>query len=133
MSQCEFPLCKTNALPGKLYCVPHNRVYGTPTIKPVKPINKVSSKMEKVKEELKKLYSIFLGKHKSCKIKSPECTALATCVHHLKGRGENELMDKSTWVASCEHCNSYVEQHHTWAEERGFKISRHKIETTNIS
>lgn len=97
-----------------------------PDVKPYKKSNKVSSKMTAVKQELKKLYTIFLAKRTRCEIKSPECTGAATCVHHVRGRGKNEILDQGTWMASCERCNGYVEQHHLWAAKNGFKQSRHK-------
>lgn len=98
-----------------------------PKVKPSKTLNKESSKMTEVKKELKKLYTMFLAKRSKCEIKSPECTKVATCIHHKKGRGKDELMNQKTWMASCERCNGYVEEHHKWAAEKGFKVSRHKI------
>lgn len=124
---CEFPTCSTHAIAGKKYCVPHNRIYGTVEIKVPKEIKKESAKTKDAKKELKKLYPRFLAKNKRCQIKSPVCTKKATCVHHTQGRGEAELLDQKTWKASCEACNGYVEQNHAWAEERGSKVSRHKI------
>jgi hypothetical protein len=126
---CQFPLCKSNAIPGKIYCIGHNKHFGSVVIAEAKPINKVSSAMAAVKRELKKLYPIFLKKHPKCQIKSPVCTKKSTCIHHKKGRGKNEILDQGTWMASCEHCNSYVEQEHAWAEKNGFKVSRHKVES----
>jgi hypothetical protein len=32
---------------------------------------------------------------------------------------------KRFWTPSCEACNGYIESHHRWAQEQGFKISRH--------
>jgi len=92
-----------------------------PKVKPAKSPRKESPKMNAVKQELKKLYTMFLKKRSRCEIKSPECTKVATCIHHRNGRGKDELMDQGTWMASCMPCNSYVEVHDKWARERGFK------------
>jgi hypothetical protein len=51
-----------------------------PKVKPAKAVKKESSKMTVVKQELKKLYTIFLSKRKKCEIKSPECTKVARFV-----------------------------------------------------
>jgi hypothetical protein len=97
-----------------------------PKVKPMKPLKKESPKMTVVKQELKKLYTIILSNRPVCEIKSPVCTKKATCCHHTQGRGKNEILDPKKMMASCDPCNSYVEQHHAWAEKKGFKISRHK-------
>lgn len=58
-----------------------------------------------------------------CAINSPDCTKETQGVHHVKGRGKN-LMNKSSWLPACNPCNWYVEGHHQWAVENGFKESR---------
>lgn len=97
-----------------------------PDVKPAKPIKKESSKMTQVKQELKKLYTIFLAKRKKCEVKSPECTKIATCVHHVHGRLKDNLMNQASWKASCEACNSWVERNHAKAAEMGMKKSKFK-------
>jgi hypothetical protein len=123
---CSFPLCKRIAQPNG-YCIQHGLYASSPVENKKKTaINKVSEKMKGVKAELKKLYPLFLKVHPKCEINSPECTGTATCIHHTEGRGKNEVQNQGTWKASCTRCNGYVEDHHAWAEERGFKKSRHK-------
>lgn len=92
-----------------------------------KPISMRSKKMTTVMNEVKKLYPIFLKAHPLCEIKSPDCLQTATVIHHVKGRGKN-IANQKSWKACCPPCNSYVEKHHQWAAEKGFKSSRHNIE-----
>lgn len=153
MSKCIFPGCTTNA-PENGLCVPHGRVYSveeirkgigkkSPPAEPEKPAKKAavkkkalkrgkkpnprSKKMTKVIEEVKKLYPLFLKSRPMCEIRSPDCIKRATVVHHRKGRGNN-ILKQETWVACCPPCNSYVENHHQWAADNGFKVSQHKIQ-----
>ena len=95
-------------------------------IKVKKEIAKVSPKMKIIKAELKRQYPLFLAANPLCGIKSPVCTVQATCAHRLQGRGVNEILDQSKWMASCAMCNLWVEEKHSEAEAKGFKLSRHK-------
>ena len=104
-----------------------------PKVKAAKAIPKESKKMTSVKAELKKLYTIFLSKRTRCEIKSPECTGKATVIHHVKGRGKDNLMNESTWMASCVRCNGWVEENHAEAVKMGAKQSRHKKNNTSVS
>lgn len=98
----------------------------SPVIKPQKGIQKRGEKMKAVVEVLKKLYPLYLKKRPKCAINSPVCTKISTCVNHTEGRGENEILDQSTWEPSCQNCNLYVEEHHEWARENGHKKQRIK-------
>lgn len=89
-----------------------------------KPIKKVSEKMRVKKLELKKLYPIYLKANPCCAIQGPHCTIKAACVHHTRGRGEKELLDQSTWMPSCIHCNSWIESNPTFNGGK-FKQSPH--------
>jgi len=108
---------------GKGYCRNHQYLRTDKKQKPIKPF---SAK----RTETNKLYNaraaLFIATHKKCQINSPVCTVHSQHVHHIKGRGE-ELMNQAYWLAACDHCNLYVEDHHAWAVENGFKISRHCI------
>lgn len=140
---CLFPLCKSYAQDNGL-CTAHGRIYKPEDLKGVakrdtpasgpktlpkkkKAIKKRSKKMTTVMAEVKKLYPIFLKANSECAIKAPGCIGQSTVVHHVKGRGK-KIGDQNTWVPCCPPCNSYVEQNHQWAADRGFKQSRHKIE-----
>lgn len=98
-----------------------------PEKKPTKRINKQTKKIRAVNRKLKKAYPVFLASRPNCEIESPVCARAATVVNHNRGRGNNVLNQKD-WTPCCPPCNDYIESHHAWAEERGFKISRHKKE-----
>lgn len=97
-----------------------------------KPDNKYKGpkkRGEKLKELFKgykKLVKIFLSKPENfrCKIQSPVCQGLATCVHHVAGRTGEKLKDEKDWLPACERCNGYVEENDSWAREHGFKKTR---------
>lgn len=108
---------------GKGYCARHQYLRTDKKIKPVKPY---SDK----RRELNKLYDMearqYRKENPECAIKSPNCTKYTQGVHHKKGRGKN-LLDKKTWLPACNACNHYVEAHHQWAIDNGFKTRRHVV------
>lgn len=68
-----------------------------------------------------------LWKGKQCTIKAKGCTRWAEGIHHPKGKSSIELLlDENNMLASCNHCNSFLEQHDAWAREKEFKLSRLK-------
>ena len=125
MSECLFPNCKRHAEKNG-YCIGHHAYASGVSVTPKKEVNKVGDKQKDIKKALKEAYPVFLAKHPKCEINSPNCTKKATCVHHKKGRGINEVLDQSIWAASCEPCNLWCETNHAEAEARGMKISRHQ-------
>jgi hypothetical protein len=84
-----------------------------------------TKKQAKTVRKLRKKYDAYLEKNPVCAIQSPVCTYHAGTVNHKAGRGENEVLDESTWEPSCYPCNGYVETHDEWAQQNGHKISRH--------
>lgn len=108
---------------GKGYCARHQYLRADKKIKPVKPY---SDK----RRELNKLYDAearqYRKQNPECAIKSPNCTKHTQGVHHKKGRGKY-LLEKATWLPACNPCNHYVEAHHQWAIDNGFKERRHII------
>lgn len=84
-----------------------------------------SKKQGKTMRILSKAYPVFLATRPDCEIRSPVCLGRATVVNHNKGRGDN-VHNQEDWTPCCPPCNGYIEIHHAWAEERGFKMSRHK-------
>ena len=127
MSECLFPTCKSHAQSNG-YCIGH-RIYASGvSVKVPKALNKISEKRKDINQALRTIYPSFLAKHPKCEIKSPECTKIATVIHHTKGRGPNEILDQTTWKSSCERCNGWIEENHAKAEEMGVKQSRHKKE-----
>lgn len=91
---------------------------------PGKRIKTRSKKQAKTMRILKKLYPPFLEARPLCEIKTPVCTGVATCVNHDRGRGAN-VLNQDDWTPACTACNGWIEEHHAWAEERGFKKRRH--------
>lgn len=83
-----------------------------------------TKKKAKEMRSLKIAYGPYLENHPICAIRSPKCTGQATCVHHVRGRGVDVVLDISEWLPSCTACNLYVEEHNKWATDMGFKKSR---------
>jgi hypothetical protein len=120
-----MPLCPFNA-ESNGWCARHqDHAKGTPAVKPKKAPKKESDHIKAVKSELKKMYPVFLAQRPVCEIASPNCTKRSTCIHHIQGRGKNEVLNVGTWKASCEPCNLWCETNHTEAEAKGFKKRRH--------
>lgn len=91
-----------------------------------KPIKKRNKKMAKKMRKLGKINKELLQDGTvSCGIQSPVCTYFAKVVNHNAGRVGDQLLNKEEMVACCQPCNDYIEAHHEWAEERGFKKKRH--------
>lgn len=87
-----------------------------------------SKKMAKKMRQLGKINKELLGQGdltELCEIQSPVCTRIATVLNHDEGREGDNLLDKSKMTKCCPPCNNYIESHHAWAKERGFKASRH--------
>ncbi len=63
----------------------------------------------------------FLEGHQFCEIRSPVCIGQPVNIHHTKPRAYH-LCDVDVFKAACDPCNSYIESHHDWAREKGFKL-----------
>lgn len=109
-----------NRVWGRGYCIRHQHLR---TDKKRKPIAAYSDK----RKQVNRLYDARAGKfrkdHPDCAINSPNCTKRTQGVHHKRGRGKY-LLDESTWLPACNPCNHYVEVHHQWAIDNGYKESR---------
>ena len=128
MSDCLFPTCTRHA-ESNGYCIGH-RIYASGTVVKTKTeIPKVGVKQKSIIQALKTTYPSFLTKHPLCEIKAPGCTQIATVVHHIAGRGKNEVLDQTTWKASCIHCNQWIEENHAKAQLMGVKTPRHHRKT----
>lgn len=124
---CKAYNCSSPA-PENTYCTLHAKVFGksSGTIKVQSELPKETAKTKSVKAELKKLYPEFLKKKGfKCEVKTSVCTKAATVIHHVKGRGKNEILNQDTWMASCLSCNSRIESHPNEGV-KGAKVSRHK-------
>lgn len=100
----------------------------------MKPVEKKKpgkiAQYSKKREKANRVYaekSRPLWKGKQCTIKAKGCTRWAEGIHHPKGKSSIELLlDENNMLASCNHCNSFLEQHDAWARENKFKLSRLK-------
>lgn len=132
---CKFPLCKRH--PEKNgYCISH-RIYASepsssqsdrskPVTAKKKPIARFSEKRQKLQVKYNKLVKEMLADNKMCEIKSPDCTGVAEGLHHIEKRSARNLLDKTKLKRSCNYCNTFVENNVSWAEKKGFIISKHK-------
>lgn len=67
---------------------------------------------------------IFLLANPLCVIHAPGCTCKSEVVHHSKGRVGPLFLDKRWWMASCSHCNLYLENNKEWGIKHGFRLDR---------
>lgn len=78
--------------------------------------------------ELNKEYAAIsrpLWEGKLCEIKSPVCTWFAQGWNHAAGKENKEkLLDMSNGQPACNACNTYIEQHHSFAVDHGFRTKR---------
>lgn len=126
--QCAFPCCRRPSdAKGGPYCVFHKKVYGSKDMKeiPDKPAAR-SEKLTEVFKGYKKQMTAYLARpeNKRCKIDSPVCTKVATCVHHVSGRSGPKLKDEKDWMPSCQSCNTWVEENDHEARQMGAKKTR---------
>lgn len=95
------------------------------TIKVHKIANRSTKRANQEKEYLKKR-AIFLKKPENllCNANAPGCTKIAKVIHHKKGRIENLLTDERFWLATCSHCNMWIEENSEKAREMGLTLNR---------
>lgn len=48
----------------------------------------------------------------------PTCFRKATQVHHMKGRTGSLLCDTRYWLAVCQECHRYIEDHKKWSRQK---------------
>lgn len=94
--------------------------------KEIKRISPVSDKRKLVNKVYKKIVKEILDKDNKCKIKAPGCTVIAQGLHHVVKRSPGNLTDKENLIPACNHCNSYLESHDSWARKHGFVKSKFK-------
>ena len=88
-----------------------------------KPINKKSSRQEKLDTLYSTLREYYLKSNKFCKAKLPGCQINATDIHHKAGRG-TFMLDESTFLAVCRICHGQIEEDPVMAKAMGFSLSR---------
>lgn len=122
---CLFPTCKRH--PEKNgYCIGH-RMYAGMSIEKEKPapIAKVGDKRKEENKKYDKISKELKKHHSTCQVKSPNCINSPVHIHHKKGRIGKLLTDPNHLIVACDPCNSYIEDNHAWAEEHGFKVTKH--------
>lgn len=124
---CNFPGCYVRAEPTG-YCIFHKIYSGVVSVKITKAPNKESAKMKEDKKTLKELAKKIIAKHPKCQIKSEKCTGKSECVHNVRGRLKDNLLNEKTLVAACYACNLWVETDTAAAIKKGFKKSKFKTE-----
>ena len=102
---------------------------GRPKLKPTSktPIKPRSSKRIKLDAEYSKLRIAYMYHNEMCQAHLPNCTNVATDVHHKSGRGINYL-DISTWMAVCRTCHSWIELNPLKAKALGHSTDRLKYD-----
>lgn len=86
-------------------------------------IKQVSAKKAKEDAVYSKLRKDYLSIHPFCQAKLPGCTAVATDIHHKKGRGKYYLLP-NTWISACRTCHHWIETHPTESKEMGLSEDR---------
>lgn len=99
----------------------------TPIKRSTKPIAK---KSDTQKQRDKKYYPArkeYLDEHTECELKiSPECTGLATEIHHAEGTIGDLYWDKKKFKGTCRPCHIWAENNREKAIELGFSLKRVK-------
>lgn len=88
-----------------------------------KPINKKSSKQQKLDILYSTIRETYLKTNPFCKAKLPGCNLNATDIHHKCGRGRY-MLDTTTFLAVCRICHGKIENDPVMAKAMGFSESR---------
>ena len=67
---------------------------------------------------------IFLTANPMCQAHLIGCQNVASQVHHKKGRIGKLLLNMTWWLAVCDSCHHWIENHPEEAKEKGFSLSR---------
>lgn len=84
-----------------------------------KPMNKKSSKIQKMDALYTVLRESYLKHNQFCKAGLPGCQINATDVHHKKLRG-NYYLDESTFLPVCRICHNFIHANPILSRELGF-------------
>lgn len=103
---------------GQKYC--KDCWYKKEPLKAVKPKSEKKAVLDVLYSKLRK---DFLISHPYCQARLQSCSANATDIHHMKGRGAFYL-DKTTWLSVCRSCHSWIELNPLQAKELEFSKSR---------
>jgi hypothetical protein len=120
-SNCSIPSCPNF---GR-YCRLHSKLLAA--LKEPTPIKKKSDKRAAIdsKEYLPKARK-YIKAHPVCELKLKGCTGKTQGVHHTEGKETiAKLLDESTYMAACNHCNLMAEIKDAEARSKGIKKSKH--------
>lgn len=89
-----------------------------------KKIAQYSKKRQAINREYAKKAKAFREANPHCQVNLTGCTGKTECVHHVRGRIGNNLMDETNWLASCLSCNLRAETHSKEAFDKQVKKSK---------
>lgn len=88
-------------------------------------INKVSDKRKEWDKVYNKNRKAFLKTHTECGAHLPECTKIATQVHHKRGKATYEYYTNPIYFFPvCFNCHRRIEENPNYAKAFGFSESR---------
>lgn len=124
---CKVPFTPSNSLQRvcQYKCQIEYKNSLSTTIKKIKPIKKVSSKMAIELRKYKGIRTDFLKRWPLCKANLQGCTRLSTQIHHKKGRIGELLTDSTHFLAVCHSCHHYIETHPLEAKELNLSLERY--------
>lgn len=87
-----------------------------------KPMRRASKQRAAEYATYRSLKNYFLSQRSYCEMPSetgaPTCLRTATQVHHIKGRSGALLCDTRWFMAVCQECHDYIENHKKWARQK---------------
>jgi hypothetical protein len=89
-------------------------------------IRSVSTKQQRRNTQYSSVREVFLKNNPLCQANLPDCTKIATDVHHKEGRIGDKLLDIGTYLAVCRGCHQKIEEDPKMAKENNFSNSRLK-------
>lgn len=89
-------------------------------------INPINAKRRQTNRAYAEVRKRFLLAHQRCQCLKPTgrpCGALATELHHRKGRGRFLLAEEG-FMALCHQCHAFIEKHTGWAHRMEYLLNR---------
>lgn len=128
MSECQWPICKRDALNGSVYCYDHKRLMGETSVKTLaQPIPKKSEKRKEEDKILSKMFKARMAISDRCELKIPGvCTGKAQGFDHIQKTTPLNRLDPLNLKLSCHACNGQKEINTAQANELGLSLSKFK-------
>ena len=83
-------------------------------------LKKISIKQSKRLREYREVRKQYLLYNQYC-----FCGAMATDIHHKRGRIGNLLIDSNYFLSVCRGCHKKIEENPKWAKENGYSLNRY--------